>query len=396
MSFENFRCWSRLSMSLLLSAAISLSFVVRATAEDKGVHIPLPKRTKPTPVQKLNREGVKAIDKHQYEKARKLFYEAYLLDPNDPFTLNNLGYISELEGNVDRASRYYDLAQQQSSEATVAVASTRSVEGKPVSQVAGNAAETGMQINRINIAAISLLQKDRAPEADVLLQKGLELDAHNPFTLNNIGFAREKEGELESALGYYTAAANVNSRDPIVVTVNKDWRGRGISEVAAENASKLRKEIGKQQSLVARVARLNLQGVSAMNRNERGDARKYFQQAYQLDPNDAFTLNNMGFLSELDGDRETADFYYQRAQEAKRRNATVTAATRADVEGRRVEQVADATDKAIDERMKADQEARRREGGPIELRPRPGSQHTVPRPENPPPAHPAVPRPDNP
>jgi Flp pilus assembly protein TadD len=396
MSLENFRYWFRLILRLLLPAAISLSFALTAASEDKGLHISLPKHTKPTPVQKLNRDGVKAIDNHQYEKARKLFYEAYLLDPNDPFTLNNLGYISELEGNVDRASRYYDLAQQQSSEATVDVASSRSLEGKPVSQVAGNAVEGGMQINRINIAAISLMLKDRAPEADLLLQKGLELDAHNPFTLDNMGYAKEKEGELESALGYYTAAANVNSRDPIVVTVNKAWRGRGISEVASENAGKLRKEIAKQQSVVARVARLNLQGVSAMNRNERADARKYFQQAYQLDPNDAFTLNNMGFLSELDGDRETADFYYQRAQEAKRRNATVTVATRADVEGRRVEQVADATDKAVDARMKADQEARRREGGPIELHPRPGSQRTVPKPENPPPARPAVPRPDNP
>jgi len=169
-------------------------------AEDKTVHVKLPKHTKPTPVQKLNRDGVQALEKHQYERARRLIYQAFLLDPNDPFTLNNLGYLAELEGDIDRAGRYYDLAQQQESEAVVDLATSPEAQGKPVSKVAGNAAETGMQVNRSNVVAIGLLAKDRAPEADFLLQNSLRLDPRNPFTLNNLGYAKEKEGELENAL----------------------------------------------------------------------------------------------------------------------------------------------------------------------------------------------------
>ena len=68
-------------------------------------------------MQRLNREGVDAIRKHQYEKAEAIFYKAYLYDPADPFTLNNLGYISELQGQLDRAHKFYTLASEQGSAA---------------------------------------------------------------------------------------------------------------------------------------------------------------------------------------------------------------------------------------------------------------------------------------
>src|SRR5439155_1622892 len=60
------------------------------------LRITLPKHSNPTPVQALNQQGVNEVRKHHLEKAEKLFYRAYLIDPDDPFTLNNLGYISVL------------------------------------------------------------------------------------------------------------------------------------------------------------------------------------------------------------------------------------------------------------------------------------------------------------
>src|SRR2546423_5614237 len=105
------RIWLAVLAALLLASSLE--------GEEKTLRINIPKRTKPTPVQTFNRDGVKAIEKHDYAKAKKLFYKAYLLDPNDPFTLNNLGYVAELEGDVDRAQRFYQLAQEQNSEATV-------------------------------------------------------------------------------------------------------------------------------------------------------------------------------------------------------------------------------------------------------------------------------------
>lgn len=355
-----------LGMSLMMFVLASVA------ASAKDIKITLPKRTKPTPVQQLNRDGVKAVERHDYDKAKKLFYKAYLLDPNDPFTLNNLGYIAELEGDIDRAQRYYDLAAEQRSEATIDASSDESLQGKPVAKVAGNAADTGMQINRLNVEAINLLRKDRAPEADLLLQKALSLDPKNPFTLNNLGYAKEKEGELEAAVGFYRSAANLSSNEPIVVTINKDWRGRGISDVAADNAKALQKEMRKAQTLEARVARLNLQGVSALNRNDRRLARGYFDRAYKLDPNDAMTLNNMGYIAEIDGDRETANFYYERASEARGANDRIDVATRRDMEGRRVREVATISDEKVAARMEQERAARARQGGPIELKRRDG------------------------
>jgi len=87
--------------------------LISSVALAGDLRINIPKRTKPTPIQQLNCEGVKAVKKHQLQKAAQLFYRAYLLDPDDPFTLNNLGYISELQGKIERAERYYELAAAQ-------------------------------------------------------------------------------------------------------------------------------------------------------------------------------------------------------------------------------------------------------------------------------------------
>jgi Flp pilus assembly protein TadD len=352
----------------LVVISVFLLGLAAGTARAGDLRITLPKRSKPTPVQQLNRDGVKAIEKHDYDKAKKLFYKAYLLDPNDPFTLNNLGFIAELEGEVERAQRYYALAAEQNSDALVDQASAAEAEGKPISKVAGTAETSGMQINRINVQAIALLNKDRAAEADLLLQKALALDAKNAFTLNNLGYAKEKEGEFEAALNYYTQAAQRNSGEPVVVTVNSEWRGQAISSVAANNATNVRRLMERAQDRDARVARLNLQGVSALNRNDRRAARQYFEQAYKLDPSDAFTMNNMGYLAELDGDRETADFYYDRAREANRNSARVTVATRKEAEGRRVAEVAGSNDQKVQDRIEIGRQARQRQGGQIQLK----------------------------
>jgi len=54
-------------------------------AQGGDLKITLPKRSHMTPVQRLNLDGVEAIRKHNYEKAERFFYKAYLLDPDDPY-----------------------------------------------------------------------------------------------------------------------------------------------------------------------------------------------------------------------------------------------------------------------------------------------------------------------
>lgn len=340
--------------------ALFLSSVLSVHAQQ--LRIPLPKKSKYTPVQQLNRDGVEALKKHNFDRAKRLFYKAYLIDPNDPFTLNNLGYVSELEGDMDRAQRYYDQAQANTSDAVVDKSTEEDAKGKAVAKIAGHTEAGPLRVNQMNSEAITLLSKDRAPEADLLLQKTLKLDPKNPFTLNNMGFAKEKEGELEDAVKYYSQSAMTGSRDAVIVTLNKDWRGRPISEVAARNAEKARKELSQSESTRDKVARLNLRGVSAMNRNDRQAARKYFQQAYQLDPQNAFALNNMGYLAEMEGDRESAEEFYARARTAERAGVKVAVSTRPEVEGLALAHVAQQSTDLVDAKMESDAESRRRSG----------------------------------
>jgi tetratricopeptide (TPR) repeat protein len=177
-----------------------------------------------------------------------------------------------------------------------------------------------------------------------------------------MGFAKEKEGELEEAIKYYDRSAATGSREPIVIAFNTKWRGKPISEVAAGNADSSRKELSKSQDVQARVARLNLRGVSAMNRNDRKTARDNFQQAYKLDPNNSFALNNMGYLAELTGDKETAQSFYEQAQRADRARQKVMASTRPEIEGQTVGHVAEQSTVMVESSFAARAETKRRTG----------------------------------
>src|SRR6202049_2834585 len=236
-------------------------------AVGRDLKITLPKRSQLTPVQKLNREGVEAIRKHNYEKAESLFYKAYLFDPDDPFTLNNLGYISELQGQVERAQRFYALAGQQRTEAVIDEASSKRVEGRPVNEALA-VADVPLHLNHANVEAVRLLAQGRAPEADLLLQGALKSDPNNIFTLNNMGVAKEMEGESQTALKYYDSASSINSDAAAVVTLDRTWRGKRVSEMAAQNARNLRNRFQSENTVQARVAEFNLRGVSAINRND--------------------------------------------------------------------------------------------------------------------------------
>ena len=372
--------------SLLLLAVMVVPLAM--SAEDAHIRIPLPSRGNATPVQKLNQQAVAELRKHNFQKARSLLYRAYLIDQNDPFTLNNLGYVSELTGDLERARQYYDLAASHTTEAMVAKSTVKQVEGQPIDRVVAGMADRNMQVNRINMEALHFLGQDRPEEADMLLTRALAMDPKNPFTLNNFGFAKETEGELEAAERYYQRAADMRSEEPVLVTTRKDWRGKPVSKVAGNNAKAVRELMRKERDVHEQVARLNLRGVSAINRNDRSGAYNFFVKAYKLDPYDAFTLNNMGYVAELNGDRETAQDFYRRAQRADHRNERVTYASRLDMQGRKMIDVAQVNDDTIDSRIQQMAEMRRRRGAgaPIQLKHRDNT--TVTEPESPPAAAP--------
>jgi len=357
---------------LLILVLIAAAELIPQGAHAGDLKINIPRRSKLTPVQRLNREGVEAVRKHQYKKAEEFFYKAYLFDPDDAFTLNNLGYIAELQSQIERARQFYSLAAEQSSDAVVELSSRRNLHGQAM-RAALDIANAPLQVNHANVEAVRLLRQGRAPEADLLLREVLKTDPNNVFTLNNMGVAKEMEGEEQEALRYFDEASRTASDATAVVAGNPGWRGRQVNQMAQENAKALREHLSNARDVSAQVAELNLRGVSAVNRNDLHSADANFRKAYSLDPGNAFTLNNIGYVAELEGDRETAQFFYEQARQAGGANVTVGVATSHEEEGRKLFAVSQDNDTRVQTKVAAERDTLRLKQGPVALRRRDNS-----------------------
>jgi tetratricopeptide (TPR) repeat protein len=227
-----------------------------------------------------------------------------------------------------------------------------------------------MRVNRMNVDAMDLLAEHRRFEAVALLRETLSLDPQNPFTLNNLGVAEEAIGDYDAALKYYGSASDRHSTEPVVVTLDRSWRGKPVSGMAAESAKRLEGRIKKMDTVEAQAVMFNLRGVSATNKNDWPSARQDFLHAYSLDPASAFSLNNRGYVAEMDGDLETAQFFYDKARKAGNSNARVGLATLRSAEGKRLLTVAADSNHQVDGVLDKYSQDRRKQTGPIELTPR--------------------------
>jgi Flp pilus assembly protein TadD len=353
-----------------VTAAALLGSGLHAAWARDTLTITIPRHSNLTPVQRLNREGVEAVQKHDYAAAANLFYKAYLFDPSDPFTLNNLGYISELEGQLDRASKFYKLAAEQGSNANIDVSNVKRLQGQPMQAAFTGLQDAPMRVNRINLDAVNLLSEGRSFEAAGLLQQALSLDPKDPFTLNNLGAANEAIGDLGGAMKYYTASAYSHSHDPVAVTQDRAWRGKSVSEMAAANVMRLERRSQEGGPLETRAALLSEQGVFAENENDWATAKSDFMKAYALDPTNAFSLNNRGYVAERDGDLESAQFFYQKARQAYGANFPVGIATSLSAKGQALSRVAAQSGIQVDGALEVYSRERRGQPGSIELTPR--------------------------
>jgi len=369
---------SKMGRCLVIPGCLAMQLLAGVTElRSSDLRIAIPQRPVSTPTQKLNRDGVAELKRGHQGKAKRLFYRAYLLDPDDPFTLNNLGYIAELEGDADRALRYYALASHDRTNAVIDLSSEADLKGKPLREVFQQVQNADQELSRINERAIVELQKGHVFEARNMLQSALPRHPQDPFLLNNLGYAMESVGDIEGALRCYSAAASLHSNQPVVVTPRVKWRGRSISQVAAENAAAISQRLAQGEGAEAATARLNLRGVAALNDNNPSAAREFFLQAYQRDSQNAFTLNNLGYVAELAGDRESAEMYYEAARSGRDANARVSYATRRDAEGRKIDTLADDNQTDVETTLRAIQNAKRRAGRPIELKRRDGASAEI-------------------
>lgn len=369
----------------LVVVATVAGLSMQAAAKDHlTLNIPLRSRT--SPVQRLNREGVEAVKKNQYEKAEGLFYKAYLYDPADPFTLNNLGYVAELQGQLDRAHQYYRLATEQGCDAPINLSSMNSLKGKPMRAAYDALQDLPMRVNRMNVDAMQLVAEGRNFEAVGLLQDALTIDPRNPFTLNNLAVADEGLGDFDNALKYYTDVADLHSSEHVVVTADRGWRGKSVSAMAAASAKRLKRRMDSMSPAALAAAKYNVRGVYEENANQWDAARRDFLRAYALDPNSAFSLNNRGYVAEMDGDLESAQFFYEKAWKANDAQARVGMATHQFADGQRLIAVATDSNSKVDEALNVYRQQRREENGPVQLTPRGGAQlspaPTKPEPQN--------------
>ena len=362
-------------------ACLTLAMATGAAWGRDGHVIKIPRRSELTPVQKLNRQGVEAVKKRDYKGAEALFYKAYLYDPADPFTLNNLGYISEVQGNLDRAQKFYALAAEQSSNASIDISNAKHLEGKPMRDAVVNLQDAQMRVNHTNIEAIQLLSENRGFDALALLKQNLQLDPQNAFTLNNLGVASEATGDFDGALRYYREAAARNSSEPAAVTLDRSWRGRSVSAMAEASAKRLERRLRSSGPNQAQALMLTIRGVVAANQNQWTAAREDFLRAYSLDPTGAFTMNNRGWVAEKDGDLETAQYFYGKAQKAENADLAIGFATRLTAEGQSMGTVANESNNKVDDALEVYSQQRRREPPQVELKPRGGSNSA---PRNPP------------
>jgi tetratricopeptide (TPR) repeat protein len=375
--------YKRLFKLITVAAVIAVWGLNAAWAQSAHhtLTITIPRHSHLTNVQRLNREGVAAVQKHNFGKAADLFYKAYLYDPADPFTLNNLGYISELQGRLEEAGKFYKLAAEQGSTANIDLSSVKRLEGKPMNTAFADLKETPMRVNRMNVDAMRLLSEKRGDEAAALLEQARSLDPQNPYTLNNLGVAEESMGDYESALKHYAAAAATKSNDTIELSQNPVWRGKFVSEMAEANGKLLQSRMNAADSTTSVADMLNLRGVSAENQSDWATARRDFLQAYSLNPTSAFSLNNRAYVAERDGDLESAQFFYQKAQKAAGADIHVGRATSSAAVGRPLFQVATESDKKVDGAVEVYSRERHMEQSPVELTPR---DNTTPEQKTPP------------
>ncbi|HEX3891106.1 MAG TPA: tetratricopeptide repeat protein [Terracidiphilus sp.] len=367
-----------------LMAVIAVAVIALPPAASAGdVKIKIPARSSLSPVQHLNREGVEAVNKRQYDKAEKLFYKAYLYDPTDPFTLNNLGFIAEQQGQLDRAHTFYALASEQSCSARIDLSNAKSLEKKPMRAALDGLDDLPMRVNRLNVDAIRLVSLGRPREAATLLQKALALDPHNPFTLNNLGVASEADGDVQAALKDYETAAASGSSDPVLVTLDHSWSGKPVKDMAKAGAKRLQIKMRGANSNEMQAALLNMRGVTAANENDPSAAKADFMNAYTLDPSNAFSLNNRGYVAEQEGDLESAQFFYEKARRAGDGNNKVGFATDRSAEGHALSSVATDSDRKMDGALAAYSRQRHSQTGPVELTPRSDGMQAAPTQQSP-------------
>lgn len=132
----------------------------------------------------------------------------------------------------------------------------------------------------------------------------------SPLPYNNIGVFYAEKGDLDTAVGYFKKALEVEPEH----------------ELSLENLvlarKKMRKSPGKDPVVItAKVRKLNSMGVKSGKEGDINAAIAFFEEAERLDSGDTETYNNLGYAYGMKGDTEKAVDYFRKALELDPDNA---------------------------------------------------------------------------
>jgi tetratricopeptide (TPR) repeat protein len=202
-------------------------------------------------VNRMNIEAMLLLKQDRDFEAIDLLKQTLALDPQNPFTLNNLGVASESVSDLDAALRYYQEAAAGQSKEPAAITLDKSWRGKSVTNMArtsarmlqkrmegGDATETKAVMYTLRGVHEENANNWTAAREDFL--HAYALDPTSAFSLNNRGYIAEREGDLETAQYFYEKAGRAdNSNAKIGLATKLYARGQALSVVASDSNEKV-------------------------------------------------------------------------------------------------------------------------------------------------------------
>jgi tetratricopeptide (TPR) repeat protein len=85
--------------------------------------------------QRYVRRGVRAFNDGDIDKFKEYTRKAYEKSPDDPFVLNNMGYIHEMEGDKEKAFECFKKATEKADGRTVDLSQFKDQEGRSIDEV---------------------------------------------------------------------------------------------------------------------------------------------------------------------------------------------------------------------------------------------------------------------
>jgi Flp pilus assembly protein TadD len=204
---------------------------------------------------RMNVDAMELLTEHRGSEAVSLLLKALSLDPDNPFTKNNLGVANESIGDYDAALKYYGAAASSNSNEAVVVTLDRSWRGKLIREMAAQSAtrlEQRMKkigtiqsnILMLSLRGVSETNHNNWVAARQDFLQAYSLDPSSAFSLNNRGYVAERDGDMETAQFYYAQARKADdSNTRIGMATLQSAEGRKLSTVAADSDRQVDSEL---------------------------------------------------------------------------------------------------------------------------------------------------------